>query len=224
VDAALAQHVCVFSLAGCLLSAAAAPALARLLDGGVVTKLLLCSHYMHEVLWADEAGAALLGDALRTNTSLRELQLSQFDNWWTSAAGTTLLGALTGHGSLHSLDLTGSCYTTDAQATAAVAAALGALVAADTLTELELTYSSLGDVGPLFDALPAVTRLRTLNCCDEGYDHDDLSDTFIRNRMLPALRANASLRHLELGTRMASFEKRAILREAMAVVNSRADE
>jgi hypothetical protein len=39
-------------------------------------------------------------------------------------------------------------------------------VASDTLTHLDVTYSSLDDeaLGPLFDALPGVTRLRTLHC------------------------------------------------------------
>jgi hypothetical protein len=166
---------------------------------------------------ADVAGAALLSHALRASTTLCELQLSYIDAWSIPAAGTALLGALTGHASLQRLGFGGN-LATDAPSMAAAAAALGALVAADTLTELDVSNSSLGDAAlrPLFDALPGVTRLRTLRCFDGGFVQDDLSDAFIRDRVLPALHANASLRELALGD-----SKRASVREAEELVNSR---
>jgi hypothetical protein len=168
---------------------------------------------------ADVAGAALLSHALRASTTLCELQLSYIDAWSIPAAGTALLGALTGHASLQRLDFSGNLLATDAPSMAAAAAALGAPVAADTLVFLDLTFSSLGDAAlrPLFDALPGVTRLRTLRCFDGGFVQDDLSDAFIRDRVLPALRANASLRELALG----DSKRASMLLEAEQLVNSR---
>ncbi len=71
------------------------------------------------------------------------------------------------------------------------------------------------------EALPAVTRLRTLLCFDPFYaDGDDfLSETAMRDRVLPALRANASLRELSL---LGTFRERASVREAEELDNTRA--
>jgi hypothetical protein len=80
VDAALAHQMSSVSLENSDLSATAAPALARLLAGGAVTELLLCGY--GERLWDDEAGAALLSNALRANTSSA--------NCWISMPGTSL--------------------------------------------------------------------------------------------------------------------------------------
>jgi hypothetical protein len=190
----------------------------RLLAGGTVTSLLLSGGTgAEEVLWADEAGAALLSNALRASTSLRELALHEFELWRIPAAGTAVLAALTGHPSLRELDIGGN-KPYDEEQTAAAAVALGALVAADTLVFLDLTFSSLGDaaLGPLFDALPAVTRLHRLECFDLASEADLVSDAFMRHRALPALRANASLRELALGD-----SKRASMREAEELVYSR---
>ncbi len=225
VDAALAQKLSVVSLHGCQLSAAAAPALARLLGGGAVTELRLFGVGDNEELWADEAGAALLSGALRQNSTLTALQLRHVRLWHIPAAAAELLEALTGHPSLRQLKMSGN-YWAFAQHTAAAAAALGALVAADTLTYLDVSYSSLGDVGialgPLFDALPRITRLRTLYCVFEGYGDDDLSEAFVRNRAAGGACApiNASLRELLLGD---DNDKRASVHDAEALVNSRGD-
>ncbi len=217
VDAALAHRMSDVFLHGCRLTAAAPPALARLLRGGAVTRLLLDGDEDEEDLLADEAGVALFCDALRTNTSLCAVQLSHFHAWVNPAVGTALLGALTGHPSVRELDFGGNGIGVEAEQTAAAAAALVALVAADTLTELDVSWSCLGEavLGPLFDALPGVTRLLVLDCfCGSHEDDPDLlSDAFIRTRMVPALRANASLRKLQLGLRAST-------REAQAVVNS----
>jgi hypothetical protein len=166
VDAALAHQMSDVSFWDCRLSAVSAPALVRLLGGGAMTRLLLRGDAEDAAaagLWADVAGAALLCDALLANATLCELQLSYLDAWSIPAAGTALLGALTGHASLQRLGFGGN-LAMDAPSMAAAAAALGALVAADTLTELDVSNSSLGDAAlrPLFDALPGVTRLRTL--------------------------------------------------------------
>jgi hypothetical protein len=222
VDAALAHQMSAVALSTCRLFAATAPALARLLDGGAVMEL--CVYGVHErnhAPWAneaDEAGAALVCDALRANTSLRELTLTNCQDWIMPAAVPVLLRALTGHASLQSLRFVCN-NATDAQA---AGAALGALVAADTLTELDVSGSWLDDVplGPLFDALPAVTRLRMLRCYAAYDEGCFLSDAFMRDRALPALRANASLRELTLDA--SEWPRRPL--EAEDLVNSRTDE
>ncbi len=80
---------------------------------------------------------------------------------------------------------------------AAAGAALGALVAANApaLTELDVSWCHLGDDGlrPLFEALPQNTHLRMLKCEGNGSSRE-----FGRDVALPAVRANASLRQLEL--------------------------
>jgi hypothetical protein len=135
--------------------------------------------------------------------------------WRDPAAATALLGALTGHASLRSLDI---CYNEAEPAGQEEAgAALGALVAANApaLTELRVLDCDLGDAGlrPLFDALPANTHLRTLYC-----SNNRLSDAFVRDALLPAVRANSSLRELWAGRVWD-----AAAREAEALVQRRAD-
>ncbi len=69
-------------------------------------------------------------------------------------------------------------------------------------------------LGPLFDALPTNTHLRKLDCSENA-----MSDAFVRERLLPAVRANSSLR--ELNTRTWAHSDAA--REAEALVQRRAD-
>ena len=134
----------------------------------------------------------LLADALRANTTLRCLQLDGAELWEDAEAVTAVLTALTAHLSLQKLQLINS---DDTHVAAAVGAALGLLVAANApaLQELSVSCSSLGDVGlvPLVDALPRNTHLRLLGCAET-----DMSNTFVHDRFLPAIRANTSLREL----------------------------
>jgi hypothetical protein len=59
---------------------------------------------------------------------------------------------------------------------------------------LKCAYNVLGDAGlaPIFEALPLNRHLRMLNA---GYN--DMSEAFARERLLPAVRANATLCELE---------------------------
>ncbi len=76
-----------------------------------------------------------------------------------------------------------------------------------------MSYCALRDagLGPLFDALPANAHLRTLR-----FRYSQLSDAFARERLLPAVRANSSLR--ELDTELQTNASR----EAEALVQRRA--
>jgi hypothetical protein len=218
VDAAVTRRLAVVSLLRCDLSAGAAPALARLVRGGAVTELAVSNERWS--LWSGEPGAALLGDALRTS-ALVSLQLSSVNLWAVPAAARALLSAVTGHPTLRKLDISRN-ETRDAAQTAAAAAALGALVAADTLLQLNVSYCALGDVAlaPLVAALPRSARLCELSLLHEGEGggvaFDALTETFARDALLPAVRANASLRVL----RQCRHEWDS-MREAVALVDNR---
>ncbi len=196
VDACLARRLTTVELGHADLSTASVPALARLLGGGALTHLGV---YGARPLLLDAPAAALLGSALRANATLTSLTLWAVQLWRDPGAGAALLGALTAHASLKMLrlDLNRARYFDDVQR-GAVFTALGALVAADTpaLRELHICGCGLADVGlgPLVDALPRNRHLLTLNCC-----HNDMSEAFARDRLLPAVRANTSLRELSGG-------------------------
>jgi Ran GTPase-activating protein (RanGAP) involved in mRNA processing and transport len=81
------------------------------------------------------------------------------------------------------------------EAQLAVGEALGRLVAAESaLTSLNLNTCRLGDagVGPLFTALAHNTTLHTLDL-----SYNSISRECAREMVLPAVRANTSLRELE---------------------------
>jgi hypothetical protein len=215
VDAALALRLPSLSLFVCDVTPAAAPALARLISGGTLTELYVFNNNQRLL---DQPAAALIADALRANSTLTSLKLVDCCFWHDAAAATLVLDALTAHRTLCTLDLnTNNIETGDAHAPA-LGAALGALVAADAaaLHELNLSYMAYFDagllaLGPLLDALPLNTHLRTLNL-----DYHRFTDDFARDRLLPAVRANTSLRHLKIRQGANRF-----LREAAALVAAR---
>jgi hypothetical protein len=191
VDAALARKLVSLSLRRCSLSPASAPALARLLGGGTLTELCIPQNE-HQLL--DAPSAALLGAALRANSTITTLRLSA-GLWQNPDAAAVLLGALTGHCSVRALRLPWNNHVEEPPVGAAAGAALGALIAANApaLMELDVSMCHLGDEGlrPLFEALPANTYLRTLVC-----SWNDISQAFAADVLLPAVRANSSLRTL----------------------------
>ena len=214
VDAALARNMSVVELNQCSLSStASAPALARLIQGGALTALRI--YDQRRLL--DEPAAALLGEALRGNCSVRHLCLSCTE-WGDAGAAVALLRAVTGHPSLQELHF----YGLGQAEHAAAGVALGALIAANAsaLHALELGHVSGDDeaLRPLFHALPSNTHLRTLAVSSDG-----LSEAFARDTLLPAVRANALLRVLQTGTAHNAHTVTAALRlEAEALVAARA--
>jgi hypothetical protein len=194
VQAALTHRLRAVWISNAGLTGASLPALVRLC--GSSTLMFLCLDGGAEVL-PDAPAAVALGNALRANR-LTTLVLANLGIWRDPAVGTALLGALTGHPSLMMLVV--SCMRVPAAHQAAAGAALGALVAANSpaLHVLDASWSWLGDAGwgPLVDALPGNTHLRRLRGCDrEGR----LSEAFARDLLLPAVRANTSLRTLRTG-------------------------
>jgi hypothetical protein len=210
VAAALANRFSSLTLGACSLSPASAPALARLLGGGAVRSLLI----LNGNALLDAAAAALLGDALRMSCALK-LMLAHAALWHDPAVAVTLLGAVTGHRSLQRVSLYKNPIG-DAQE--AAGAALGALVAANSpalvvvdLRECDLQEAALG---PLVDALPANTHLCMLHLGEVT-----ASATFLRERLLPAVRANTSLTLLDITV---TGKGEGAAREAQEIVKSRA--
>jgi hypothetical protein len=192
VDAALSLRLPSLMLYNCHVTPASAPALARLISGGWLTELDVLNGG-DQLL--DQATATLIADALRANSTLTSLKLQGCFFWHDAAGAALILDALTAHRSLRMLDLEYNRIEPGDQQAAAFGAALGALVAANApaLHELNMSHCFLGDtgLGPLVDALPLNTHLRTLICRGSG-----ASDAFARERLLPAVRANTSLRRL----------------------------
>jgi hypothetical protein len=210
--AALANRFYDVALANCRLSPASAPALARLLGGDALRSFRIVVRNNAPLL--DAAAAAVLGDALRTNSTLAMLLLVDTMLWHDPVAAVTLLGAVTTHRSLCYLDLTDNPIG-DAQD--AAGAALGALVAANAPALLYLDLSGCGlqepALGPLLDALLANTHLRALDLGEVT-----ASAAFLRDRLLPAVRANASLARLDITV---TGEGENDAREAQEIVRSR---
>jgi hypothetical protein len=221
VDAALTRQLTSVALRECDLTPESAPALVRLIGGGALAELdifgnRVAPHIIDPVALLDVTAARALGDALRASSTLTAVSLRFVRLWHDLAAATALLGALTGHPSLRSLGLFGNGVgiLTPRESGAVIAALVAANAPA--LTELDVSCCNLGNAGarPLFGALPANTHLRTLDC---GYNW--LSNAFLHDSLLPAVRANASLRELKTGFHI-SIEAAT---EAEALVRRRAD-
>ncbi len=153
VDAACACRLHTLRLDYCSLSAASAPALARLLGGGALAELEIYGLRFRDpldppLLFLDAPATAVLADALRACSTLTALTLRHVDLWHDPGA-TAVLGALTGHASLRTLDLSHDHVHSDA-AGAAVRAALDALVGANApaLTELDVSCCNVGRYFP----------------------------------------------------------------------------
>jgi hypothetical protein len=149
---------------------------------------------------------------------LTSLSLTNASLWYNPAAAAALLDAVTAHPRLHTLNLEKNNYeyNEDEEWQAATGTALSKLLLADapTLQTLRINYCGLGDagLGPLFLALPRNTHLRTLHCHDNS-----ISEAFTRDVLLPAVRANTSLRELQADGRDAPAA------EAMELVTRRRD-
>ncbi len=193
VDAALELRLHSLLLNECHITPASAPALARLISGGALTELYVSNEEFFDQQLFDQPAAALIANALRANSMLTSLELVHCCFWRNEAGAALVLDALAAHRSMRTLNLcNNNAYGNLAPA---LGAALGALVAADAppLHELNVSANRMGDAGlrALVGALPLNTHLLTLNLADNL-----CTDAFIRNRLLPALRANTSLLHL----------------------------
>ncbi len=124
------------------------------------------------------------------------LSLLAVDLWGNPTAAVALLDAVTAHPSLRTLNLGVNSLNDGAGFQVTAGEAFGRLLLADApaLQMLRISYCGLNDagLGPLFDALPRNTHLRGLHC---GLGNN-MSEAFARDVLLPAVRANTSLREL----------------------------
>ena len=188
VATAAACRLLELRLLSCNLSPASVPPLARLIRGGVLQTLIIAND-VEPLL--DEAAAVQLADAVAASHALTELVLFAVRFWDDAAAAATMMRALTGHPYLKALSLSHNSPPDQL----AAGAALGALVAANApaLQTLEVWGSDFGNAGcgELFTALPRNSHLLKLDLRTLG-----LSQAFVRDVALPAVRANTSLREL----------------------------
>jgi hypothetical protein len=179
VDAAVARRLLSVYFSDCHLSAAAAPALARLLRSPHLTMFFVSNR--NEPL-LDAAAAALWRDALRDSASVKSLFLVKCALWRDPTATALLLAA-----HAHFSELCIQDNPAPAAQRAAAGAALGALLAADSpLERLTVSGCALGDAGLrlLFEALAHNTHLQVLVATRNG-----MSAGFAAQRLLPAVRA-----------------------------------
>ena len=217
VDAALSQRCASFVIWGRDMRPATAPGLARLLRGGALTDLAIYNTNLDTLL--DVPSATLLAGALRSATTLRSLFLWCAELFFEPAAARIIMDALVGHPSLRRLTLIGC----DSEDNAHTGALLGALVSSPdgALEDLRIDSLVIDDatMRPLFEALPRNTKLRELDCM-----HNLRSAAFVRDVVLPAVRANTSLRVLYVASRAFGVpnECERLLRQAEALVKRRA--
>ena len=213
VDAVLAAGFKTLEFNDCGLNPGAAPALVRLLSSPALKHLYIANdNYCQTLL--DAPGYALLADALRGNRTLLEMSLEGIVWLDVAAEVPELFDALTGHVSLRWLEI-GRIYMGAAladddadelehlagaeleAANAVFGRAIGMLVAANSpkLEGLDISFEEPGTdaLGPLVDALLQNTHLQELSL-----EQDDFSADFAEQRLLPAVRANTSLRRLWL--------------------------
>jgi hypothetical protein len=219
-EATLARRWDMLTLSLCTLPPAVQ--LARLLSGSEL-KTLYVSGVQQPVFpnggpaW-DEAQTAVFADAVRTNTTLTTLELSGSRVLLNMPTAAVLLRALVAHKSLQTLRLGESASGPDA-----LGPALAALVAADApaLRNLDVSaeappFLSEAILAPILDALQHNHHLRWLNLGDV-----DISEAFARERLLPAVRANMSLRSLTVGCIDEESPAAEVLEEAVALVEAR---
>ena len=211
VDVIARRRLHLFAVYFCALLPEAAPTLAGALRDGALRTLVLGAGA--ETL-LDAAGAAVLGDALRasatiTSFGLYELQLG-------APGFAAVLAPLAGHRSLCVLKLRRVRMADGA----AAGAALAALLAADApaLTTLHVQDCGLGEagLGALLGALPRNSHLLELDISGNR-----VPAGVMRARLLPAVRANASLRTLLDNTLLEQDDDAAAVQEAQRIVAAR---
>ena len=206
VDAAISASIKDMDFEECGLSQTALPALTRLMQSPGFERLSV---------WNDDAtlfeGPALPAfcAAVRNCKSLKTLELESVRLWDDMAAASQLIAALEGLPALHKLGLWNNRTDGTPAMQRAVGECLARLIACSTsLRVLKLCGTELGETGlaPIFEALRNNNSLTELCFDDEMFAKERVSLDFARDVVLPAVRANTSLRKLEglLSTRARS--------------------
>ena len=176
----------------CRLTPMALPALTLLLRPSALRSL---SIYNDGVSLFTGPDLPAFCDALRSNSIPDQIILQKCDLWADPADAGMVLAALAARTTPFSLGLDGNRVgETQAQQFAA-GTQLAQLITAGGLEELNLNDCNLGEIGlvPIFKALSRATRLNTL-----WFNNEEMSREFARDVVLPAVRANTSLRRLDL--------------------------
>jgi hypothetical protein len=168
--------------------------LARRLRADRLQSLSVSEMAPSEDLWESREAAMEFVASLRACTRLKRLSLDDMDlllACGSVGAEAAVMASLVGHPSLEILSVNEHFAT--GHAPALLGAWLGAMVAANTpaLEHFSFSCASLSDADllPFFTALPFNTHVR----CIVMYRHS-LSIDFLRDIVLPAIRANTSLR------------------------------
>jgi hypothetical protein len=158
-------------------------------------------------------------EALRNSKSLRVLELEWVNLWADSAAAYQLIAAIEGHSALHELKLRNNPTDRTPAAQQAAGECLARLIAqSSSLWGLDLSYDGLGEAGlePFFQALRSSTGLVKLI-----FGHNEqFSAEFARDVVLPAVRANTSLRELE-GVRWVAGEPLPAMEDVVVILEAR---
>ena len=211
VDAVIASDLAGLFFTNCSLGPQAVTHLARLLRDA--TRLFI----QIDIGLCDADSSPLLASSLRSS-SLSVLCLEGIDLLRDPGVRNVVIAALVGHPTLREISLAYNGFT---HGPAAAGACLSRLVTANLprLHTLSLANCRASDAGtrPIFAALLSNTNLRT--CFLQG---NLLSAPFARDVVLPSVRANTSLRRLQLagGTR-GEGEPIPELTEAEALVAAR---
>ena len=150
-------------------------------------------------LFAAQHAVALFAAALRSNTWLTRLELSSVRLWDVVERDVAVVAALVGHSSVTHVSLhSNRLLLVDRLA---VGHALAQLVGANApaLAFLSVRSMELSEEGlrPVLAALPRNTHLRELECSEPW--NGDIGKEFVRSTLVPAVRANTSLRSLWAG-------------------------
>lgn len=225
-DAAVALRLQSIGFYDCHFNLASAPALSRLAGMAELRSL----SFMGSALWGvgGDDFAAMLADALRGNTTLTSFSLTQYPHSTDPPAGVvSLLRVLAGHASLQSLSMLGMNPHNVGNGDVVIGNALGALIAANTpaLTKLQFTMHILRNacLRPLCVALPSNSYLHTLE-----FNSGLIFDEFKAGVLLPAVRANTSLRVLNFKLPLADDDRDTapdlVLDELVRVVRERSSQ
>ena len=189
VDAAISGGIKDTFFGGCDLSQTALPALGRLLQSAGFGGLSV--HNSGRTLFEGPALPAFF-EALRKSKSLRMLWLEDVNLWADVAVATQLIGTLEGF--KQGLWLSNNRTDGTPAMQRAAGECLARLIARSrNLRILDLSGNALGETGlaPIFQALNGSKTLVELRL------YQRFSADFARDVVLPAVRANTSLRKLE---------------------------
>ena len=213
------------AIVGCYLTPASLPGLTWLLQAGCLERLDIDNLY--NALFEEGPDLTAFCDALRSST-LQMLELESCQLWRDPAAAGELLAALVGHQTLRELSLGYNLVThtpyynspPDDTRRAAGEQLASLITHSSALQKFDLTENHFGEVGmaPIFEALPGSSTLKELLV-----KYEFLSREFARDVILPAVRANTSLRtlHFKMFDMSPTRTVLSELAEAQAIVAAR---